>query len=267
MAIYSLYEHGGAHRRVGEYYEKKSIDHYLKQWDDKGNYHPEEVQENINASNITRILGTRRRKAEAAEYRNCKVFSPEERKGFVDDFHHAKSQLQKRYDLPRSSEANKHKEAVKRQNELKDKQNKLKSVKEACEYILSVLDEAEKNGIKLKGVPCSNDNGHTEELKDCVKFIESKWNDILEEASDRIFEHSKNIDKYRYKNRNELKKDLKLLFWDFDSMTASKTGITYNLFSLSFDANPPIDKNHLFTLYVTYNPDNNHISYESVYDG
>ena len=130
---------------------------------------------------------------------------------------------------------------------------------------IEYLNEA-KNEISIKGVVCSDDNGYTNQLKDSIKFIESKWNNILDEVSKRMFKQSEIINN-RYKNKDELKKDLKLLYWDFDLITASKTGIIYNIFSLSFDTNPPIDKYHHFTLYVKYNPDNNHIAYESVYDG
>ena len=135
--------------------------------------------------------------------------------------------------------------------------------------------------VKIKGVNISIADNDLELSKNNVekasKIIEKNWKEIILHAAKDMYDKVKEISEYneslksslsRFKSSDELSKQLKIesIIYSPNKNIKSKPEIIGN-FDLTLDVNPPLDPNHVYTLYCAVNKNGTVGSFESMYDG
>ena len=112
-------------------------------------------------------------------------------------------------------------------------------------------------------------NGESKQIDTAVKLCNQYWDEILDEAAERMFKHVKEIDfdgtPEKFRTKEAIRKGLKVDNCHYDNEGGKHNPIC-GMMSIGFDTNPPLDKFHYFSLYVDFDA-NKKISFNSVYDG
>lgn len=137
--------------------------------------------------------------------------------------------------------------------------------------IINTNESSNKKIFKIHNVIVDyDDNSDIPFIEKSYTLVIKEYKNIVLEASKRLLEYHNMVDNNQIVgnyNIKSLAEKLKLYSILVSTFPANKTHNDIITYHMTFDTNPPLDKTHVFTLYVNIDIKTNNISFKSVYDG